>query len=226
MMNFFPLPSKSHNFFGIFASTLKIYSLLSQDNVCFIDAQVTMNTTRNSARNALAALFNSLEPHEAHWYCIIPPCSDHPSSDRVTILFPHLVSLLSIRDDIFGYVLKTCGLVRSIRNKATLSMNSLEDFQNDFKLYVEFTIFSIYGKRYSFIRVGSWGPRHSAVTPKEIWASGHYSIPKLKIATVVIVFLLRLDYFIPHSIEMTSKEKSSNLFPTMDFSSASFPWKK
>jgi hypothetical protein len=180
MMFFFFLCQQNLTIFlTSLASTLHMYSLLSQDNVCLINARVTMNTARNSAHNALAAMFNSLEPQKAHWYCIIPPCSDHPSSDRVTILFPPLVSLLSIRDDIFGYVLKTCGLVRSVRNKATLSMNSWEDFQNEFKLHVEFTIFSISGKRYSFIRVGSWGPRHSAVTPKEIWACGHYSIPKL-----------------------------------------------
>jgi len=42
-----------------------------------------MNSPRKSACDALAALFDALEPLKAHWYCIIPPSPEDHSSDKM-----------------------------------------------------------------------------------------------------------------------------------------------
>jgi hypothetical protein len=82
-----------------------------------------MNSPKKLARDALAALFDALEPQKAHWYCIIPPTEDR-SSDKMKAYFPLLASLLSIWNDIFKYVLKTGGLVRYISRKAVVPIDS------------------------------------------------------------------------------------------------------
>jgi hypothetical protein len=61
-MIFSPFTTKISPFFISNALILDFCSILSQDHVRFIDAQVTMNSAKNSARKALVALFNSLEP--------------------------------------------------------------------------------------------------------------------------------------------------------------------
>ncbi len=82
-----------------------------------------------------------------------------------------------------------------IRNTSSPSMNSWEDFRNEFQLHVELTNFSISGKQYNFIRVGSWGLKHPAVTPKEIWSARDFSIPKLRIATIAMNFSSKVGLF-------------------------------
>ncbi len=97
------------------------------------------NSTRNSARQALAELFDALEPQKANWYCIKSPRSEDPSSDRIKALFPPMVMLLSMREDIFDFMVMKCGLMRIIRNKPSPSMNSWDDFRSKFWLHVELT---------------------------------------------------------------------------------------
>ena len=74
-------------------------------------------------------------------------------------------------------------------------MNSWEDFQSEFQLHIEFTIFSISGKRYNFIRIGSWGLKNPAATPKEIWSARDYSVPKLRVATISMNFSSKIGSF-------------------------------
>ena len=108
-----------------------------------------MSSSRNSARQTLAELFDALQPQKAHWYSIISPRSEDPSGERIKVLFPPIATLLSMREDIFEFVLMKCGLMRNIKNKSSPSMNSWENFRSEFQLHIEFTIFSISGKRYN-----------------------------------------------------------------------------
>jgi hypothetical protein len=67
-------------------------------------------------------------------------------------------------------------------------MKSCEDFWSEFHLHVEFTLFSVSGKQYNFIRVGSRSIKNAAVRQKEIWCARNYSVPKLRITTIVMIF--------------------------------------
>jgi len=55
-------------------------------------------------------------------------------------------------------------------------------------LHVEFTPFSISGRHYHFIRLGSWSIKNPAVTPNEIWCARDYSVLELRIATISMIF--------------------------------------
>ena len=207
-----------------------------------------MSSSRNSARQTLAELFDVLQPQKAHWYSIISPRSEDPSGERIKVLFPPIATLLSMREDIFEFVLMKCGLMRNIKNKSSPSMNSWEDFRSEFQLHIEFTIFSISGKRYNFIRIGSWGLKNPAATPKEIWSARDYSVPKLRVATISMNFSSKIGSFYEcnnapvreaedssdsseDEAESTESEEakaeevvlSANIFPTIELSQEDFP---
>ena len=70
-------------FLTFIASMQGIGRILCEDHVRFVDAGVIMNSPRKSACDALAALFDALEPLKAHGYCIIPRSPEDHSSDKM-----------------------------------------------------------------------------------------------------------------------------------------------
>ena len=122
--------------------------------------------------------------------------------------------MLSIHNDKFEYVLKTCGLVRYVSGKAIVLMNLWDKFRHEYRLHIEVTPLHV-PKKYCLVRVGSWSAWHPSIIPKDIWGGIHCEIPKLRIAKVVMNFSSKIGKFYNESEGISSgvceeEDSSSN----------------
>jgi hypothetical protein len=153
------------------------------------DGQDIKSAAQNLSRSALADFLVATELQRAHWYCIKEPLLGEAYCQEIKLLFPSLSSLLNIKDEVLTSVLKIAGLVYQRKNISSPLLRTWEFFIAEYNLSNELTTFSIGGKQWLFLLVGSWSKRQPAISPKAIWCSqSTYVKPKLCITSLTLAF--------------------------------------
>jgi hypothetical protein len=132
--------------------------------------------------------FTAMAPQKAHWYNVLPPTNVDPSRDNISRIFPPLSSLLNIEVMIMQKVLEVCGLCRRKGSDLLILENGWKVFIAEYKLDIELTVFTIYGKRHHFLRIGSFNKtNHPPMMPLFCW-SKKVGPPKLRITKLTSIF--------------------------------------